>query len=78
MKLGKSADEKCEILPEQYGTEAMKKLGIVEWHKRFKVGRESVEDTRRGVGTNEKRPGENAEKFWSSCCADKEFSVGGG
>jgi hypothetical protein len=77
VKLGNSADEKCEILPEEYATEAVKKLGILECHKRFKVGRESVEDTRRGVSTSESRPDENAEKLWNSCCTDKQFSVGG-
>jgi len=56
VKLGKSADEKCEILTEEYATETLKKLGILEWHKRFKVGRESVEDPRRGVSTNMNRP----------------------
>jgi len=77
MKLGRSAEEKCEILPEEYATEAVKKLGILEWHKRFKVGRESVEDTRRGVSTNENRPDENTEKLWSSYCKERQFSVEG-
>jgi hypothetical protein len=36
-----------------------------------------VEDIRRGVSTNEKRPEENAEKLWISCCTDKQFRVGG-
>jgi len=54
----------------------VKKLGIPEWHKLFKVGRESVEDTRRGVSKNESRPDENAEILWNYCCTDKQFSVG--
>jgi len=48
VKLGKSANEKCEILPEECVTKAVKKLGILVWYKLFKVGRESVEDTSRG------------------------------
>jgi hypothetical protein len=51
MELEKSADVKCEILPEEYATETVKKLEVLDWHKRFKVGRESVEDTRRSFGT---------------------------
>jgi len=77
VKLGRSADEKFEILPEEYATEVVKKLGILEWHKRFKVGRESVEDTRRGVSTNENRLDENAEKLWGSYYTEKQFSVDG-
>jgi hypothetical protein len=52
-------------------------LGILEWHNRFKVGRESVEDTLRGLGTSEKRSEENGEKLWRFCCTDKQFSVRG-
>jgi hypothetical protein len=77
VKLGTSVDEKCEIFSAEYATEAVKKLGILEWHERFKVGRKSVEDTLRGVGTSKKRPEEDAEKLWRSCCADKQFSMGG-
>jgi hypothetical protein len=77
VKLGTSVDEKCEILSEEYATEAVKKLRILEWHELFKVGRESVENNLRGVVTSEKRPEENAENLWRSCCTDKQFSVGG-
>jgi hypothetical protein len=75
VKLGKRGVEKCEILPVEYATEAVKKLGLFECHKRFKVGREIVEDTGRVVSTNENRPEENSEKLWSLCFSDKQFSV---
>jgi hypothetical protein len=43
-KLGKSANETLQMLTEAYGSDAMKKLIVVEWHKRFKEGREDVKD----------------------------------
>jgi hypothetical protein len=76
VKLEKSGVEKCEILPVEYAIEALKKLGFPECHNWFNVGRESVEDTRRVVSTNENRLEENAEELWSSCCSDKQFSMG--
>jgi hypothetical protein len=27
----------CAVLPEAYGVEAVKKSGVPEWHKQFKV-----------------------------------------
>jgi hypothetical protein len=44
MKLGKNASDTCSLLPEAYGGEAVKYSSVFEWHKRFKEGREDVED----------------------------------
>jgi hypothetical protein len=46
-KLGKSASETLQILTKAYGADAMKKSSVFEWHKRFKEGREDVEDDER-------------------------------
>jgi transposase len=46
-KLGKSASETLQMLTEAYGTDAMKKSSVSEWHKRFKEGREDVKDDER-------------------------------
>jgi hypothetical protein len=37
------------MLTEAYGADAMKKLSVSEWHKRFKEGREDVKDDKRTV-----------------------------
>jgi hypothetical protein len=47
-KLGKSASENLQMLTEAYGTDAMKKSSVFEWHKRFKEGREDVKDEKTG------------------------------
>jgi hypothetical protein len=46
-KLGKSTSETLQMLIEAYGADAMKKLRVFEWHKRFKEGREHVKDNER-------------------------------
>jgi hypothetical protein len=35
------------MLTEAYGADAMKKLSVYKWHKRFKEGREDVKDDER-------------------------------
>jgi hypothetical protein len=35
------------MLTEAYGADAMKKLSVCDWHKRFKEGREDVKDDER-------------------------------
>jgi hypothetical protein len=46
-KLGTSASETLQMLTEAYGADAMKKLNVFEWHKRFKEGREDVKENKR-------------------------------
>jgi len=38
------------IEQEVYGDDTMSRTRLFEWHKRFKEGREEVEDDHRGVG----------------------------
>jgi hypothetical protein len=35
-EIGKNASDKCVVLSEAYGGEAMKKSSDLEWHKPFK------------------------------------------
>lgn len=43
-KLGKSATETYEMLRKVYGNDVLSRTSVFEWFKRFKSGRESVED----------------------------------
>ena len=43
-KLGKSATETLSLLQQAYGEECMSRARVFEWHKRFREGREEVED----------------------------------
>jgi hypothetical protein len=41
---GKSYNETLALLIEAYGDYAIKKSSVFEWHRRFKEGREDVQD----------------------------------
>jgi hypothetical protein len=44
VKFGRSASETLALLTVAYGEYAMKKSSVFEWHRRFKKGREDVQD----------------------------------
>jgi len=44
VKIGKSASETLALLRVAYGEYAMKKSSVFEWRRRFKEGREDVQD----------------------------------
>jgi hypothetical protein len=48
VKTGKSASETLTLLTVAYGEYAMKKSSVLEWHKRFKKGRDVQVDPRIG------------------------------
>ena len=43
-KLGKTHSESFAMLQQLYGEETMSRTRAFDWHKRFKEGREEVED----------------------------------
>ena len=47
VKTGKSASETLVLLTVAYGEYTKKKLIVFEWHRRFKEGREDVQDNPR-------------------------------
>ena len=47
VKLGKSATERFNLLTEVYGDSVLSRPRVFEWHKRFREGREEVEDNQR-------------------------------
>jgi len=44
MKLGKNGAETFEMLSTAFDEQCLSRAGIFEWHKRFKEGRDSVDD----------------------------------
>ena len=42
--LGKSPTETNQLLSEAYGTQALSRTRVFEWHKRFREGVQEVED----------------------------------
>jgi hypothetical protein len=57
VKPGKSASETLALLIVAYGEYAMNKSSVSEWHRRFKEGRENVQDDAK-KWANHKRKGQ--------------------
>jgi len=63
---------KCSQRPEG---DSMKKLSVYEWHKRFKEGRESVENDERRDRSSSHRTDEDAEKVRTLFHSDRRLSM---
>jgi hypothetical protein len=74
-KLGKSASETLQILAEAYGADAMKKLSVFEWHKRFKEGREDMKDYKRTGHPKTHQTDGNVEKVQKVVHSDIQLRV---
>jgi hypothetical protein len=59
------------MLTEVYGADAMKKLSVFEWQKRFKEGRENVKGDERIGCPKTHWTNENVEKVWKLVCSDR-------
>ena len=72
VRLGKTPTETFNLLQEVYGDAMMSRTRIFEWHKRFREGREDVEDDPRSGRPTTSRTNENVErvrkKVRSDCC----------
>ena len=68
-KLGKNdVKETHEMLQTTFGASCMNRASDLEWHKRFKEGRESVRDDERCWGSKEVNTPE-----YSNCCFSSSF-----
>lgn len=62
VRLGKSPSDALRMLQEVYGDEAMSRSRVFEWYKRFKEGREDVEDDSRSGRPSTSRTADNVER----------------
>jgi len=62
MKIGKSASETLALLTVACDEYAMKKSSVFEWRRRFKEGREDVQDDPRIGQTKTQRTDANVER----------------
>ena len=62
VKIGKSAIQTLALLTVAYGEYAMKKSRVFEWHRRFKEGREDVQDDPRSGQPKKVRTDENVDR----------------
>lgn len=63
MKLSKSATETYSLLQQVCGDECMSHTRVIEWHKRFKEGREEIEDDSRPGHPSTLKTDENIDKI---------------
>ena len=52
-KLRKIATKTCGMLQTAFGASCMNRASVFEWHKRFKIGMQSVRDDERGGRSKE-------------------------
>ena len=75
VRLGKTPTEALELLQEVYGDDAMSKTPLFEWHRRFKEGREEVENNHRSGRPSTSRTDENVERVRQKVRSDRRLTV---
>jgi hypothetical protein len=81
VKIGKSASETLALLTLAYGEYALKKSSVFQWHRRFKEGREGVQDDPRSGQPKMQRTDANVDRVRTLVCSDRKLGVrllGGG
>uniref|UniRef100_A0A8C4Q4B9 Mos1 transposase HTH domain-containing protein n=1 Tax=Eptatretus burgeri TaxID=7764 RepID=A0A8C4Q4B9_EPTBU len=74
-KLGKTSSESFTMLQQVNGEETMSRTCAFEWHKRFKEGREEVEDNPQSGRPSTSRMADNIERVKQMVCADHRLTV---
>ncbi|GFT06949.1 protein GVQW3 [Trichonephila clavipes] len=74
-KLGKTATETYNLLKEVYGGECLSRARVFEWFKRFKDGRQDVEDDSRPGRPSTSKTDENVEKVASLIRSNRRLSI---
>ena len=75
VRLGKTPTEALKLLQEVYGNDTMSRTCFLEWHKRFKEGREEVEDDHRIGRPSTSRADKNVERMRQKVRSDRRLTV---
>src|SRR5215469_4581081 len=75
VKIGKSASETLALLTVACGEYGMKKSSVFEWHRRFKEGREDVQDDPRSEQPKTQRTDANVDRVRTLVCSDRKLGV---
>lgn len=75
VKLDKSATETIQLLQQAYGDSSLKKSQVFNWHRRFREGRESVEDDSRSGRPAEIRTSTNLERIKDLIMSDRRLTI---
>jgi len=76
VKIGKSANETLALLTVAYGEYVMKKSSVFEWHRRFKEGREDVQDNPRSGQPKTQRKDAYVDRVQTLVRSDRRLGVG--
>ena len=75
VKIGKSASETLALLTVAYGEYDVKKSSVFEWHRRFKEGREYVQDDPRSGQLKTQRTDANVDRIRTLVRSDRRLGV---
>ena len=75
VRLGKSPSEALRMLQEVYRQETMSRSSVFQWHKRFKEGREKVEDDAQSGRPSSNRTEDNVERVRQKVREDRRMTV---
>jgi len=75
VKLGKTATETLQLLRDAYGDEALSRARVFEWHRRFVLGRVSVEDDTRSGRPSSLRNEDNVVRIRDMIMKDRTVTV---
>ena len=73
--LGKTPTEAQKLLQQIYGDDTMSRTRLFAWHRRFKEGREEVEDDHRSGRPSTSRTDENVEHGRQKARSDRRLTV---
>ena len=73
--LGKTPTEAQNLHQEVYGDDTMSRTCLLEWRRRFKEGREEVEDDHRNGRPFTSRTDENVERVRQKVGSDRRLTV---
>jgi len=71
VKIGKSTSETLALLTVAYGECAMKKSSVFGWHRRFKEGRENMQDDPRSGQPKSQRTNANEDRVRTLVCSGR-------
>ena len=75
VRLGETPTETFNLLQEVYGDATMSRTRIFEWRKRFREGREDVEDDPKSGRPTTSRTNENVERVREKVRSDRRLTV---
>lgn len=75
VRLGKTPSQARKLLQQVYGDKTMSRTRVFEWHKRFKEGREDVEDNSRSGRPTTSRTELNVERVRQVVCNDRRVTI---